>query len=197
MITIQMLQGSSNDPWHSSLLRVVEKINYLEGPKKADKSFRRVLHKRRLACFNFCKIKEKLINTATRVHRYAQTNEYHRYIWPAAAYITEPTRITPTSAALIGVIFTKCPDRIVCSEVRHISISNHSFVFACRKLSISGTSRGHDVITYRNFLKFNRENCRNDVASQSWHQIYCSTNPNDVWLQWERFFISIVDKHSP
>ena len=92
----QMLQGSSNDPWHSSLLRVVEKINYLEGPKKADKSFQRVLHKRRLACFNFCKIKEKLINTATRVHRYAQTNEYHRYIWPAAAYITEPTRITPT-----------------------------------------------------------------------------------------------------
>ena len=52
-ITIQMLQGSSNDPWHSSLLRVVEKINYLEGPKKADKSFQRILHKRRLACFNF------------------------------------------------------------------------------------------------------------------------------------------------
>ena len=34
--------------------------------------------------------------------------------------ITEPTRITPTSATLIGVIFTNFPDRIVCSGVRHI-----------------------------------------------------------------------------
>ena len=34
--------------------------------------------------------------------------------------ITEPTRITPTSPTLIGVIFTNFPDRIVCSGVRHI-----------------------------------------------------------------------------
>ena len=34
--------------------------------------------------------------------------------------ITEPTRITPTSATLIDVIFTNFPDRIVCSGVRHI-----------------------------------------------------------------------------
>ena len=94
--------------------------------------------------------------------------------------ITEPTRITPTSATLIGVIFTNCPDRVVCSGVRHISISDHSLVFAYRKLSINGTSRGHNVITYRNLRKFNRENFRNDVASQRWDQIYCSTNPNDM-----------------
>ena len=49
-----------------------------------------------------------------------------------------------------------------------------------RKLSINGTSRGHNVITYRNFRKFNKENFRNDVASQSWDQIYCSTNPNVI-----------------
>ena len=97
--------------------------------------------------------------------------------------ITEPTRITPTTATLIDVIFTNCPDRVVCSGVRHISISDHSLVFAYRKLSINRTSRGHNVIPYRNFRKFNRENFRNDVASQSWDQIYCSTNPNDMWLQ--------------
>ena len=71
--------------------------------------------------------------------------------------ITEPTRITPTSATLIGAIFTNCPDRVVCSGVRHISISDHSLVFAYRKLSINGTSRGHNVITYRNFRKFSRK----------------------------------------
>ena len=75
-----------------------------------------------------------------------------------------------------------------------INISDHSIVFAYRKLSINGTSRGHIAITYRNFPKFNREHFRNDVASQSWDQIYCS---NDMWLQWERFFLSIVDKLVP
>ena len=63
--------------------------------------------------------------------------------------ITEPT--------LIDVIFTNCPDRTVCSGVRRISISDHRIVFAYRKLSINGTSRGYNVITYRNFWKFNRE----------------------------------------
>ena len=65
--------------------------------------------------------------------------------------ITEPTRKTPTSATLIYVIFTNCPDKIVCSGVRHKSISDHSIVFPYRKLSINRTSRGHNVLTYRNF----------------------------------------------
>ena len=108
--------------------------------------------------------------------------------------ITEPKRITPTSATLTDVIFTNCPDRIVCSGVRRISISDHFIVFAYRKLFINGTSRGHYVITCRNFRQFKREDFRNDVASQSWYQIYCSTNPNDMWLQWKRLFLSIVDK---
>ena len=86
----------------------------------------------------------------------------------------------------------------MCSGVRHISISDHSIVFTYSNLSISGgTSRGQNVITYRNFRKFNRENFRNDVASQSWDQIYCSTNPNYMWLQWKRLLLSIVDKHAP
>ena len=110
--------------------------------------------------------------------------------------ITGSTRITPTSATLIDVIFTNCPDRIVCSGDRQISISDHSIVFAYRKLSINGTSRGHNVITYSYFRKLIRENFRNDVASQSWDQIYCSTNLNDMWLQWKRLFLPIVDKHA-
>ena len=82
----------------------------------------------------------------------------------------------------MDAIFTNCPDRIVCSGARRISISDHSIVFAYSKLSINRTSRGHNVITYRNFRKFNRENFRNDVVSQSWDQIYCSaTDPNDMW----------------
>ena len=86
----------------------------------------------------------------------------------------------------------------MCSGGRHISISDHSIVqFAYKELSINGISRGHNVITYRNFRKFNRQKFHNEVASQSWDQIFCSTNPNDMWLQWKRLFLSIVAKHAP
>lgn len=44
--------------------------------------------------------------------------------------INEPTRITETSQTLIDLIYTNCPDKIVCSGVRHIGISDHSIVFA-------------------------------------------------------------------
>ena len=57
--------------------------------------------------------------------------------------ITEPTRMTQTSATLIDLIYTNCPDTIVCSGVPHISISDHSIVFAYRKLSLNVFSRGH------------------------------------------------------
>ena len=42
--------------------------------------------------------------------------------------INEPTRITETSQTLIDLIYTNCPDKIVCSGVRHIGISDHSIV---------------------------------------------------------------------
>ena len=82
----------------------------------------------------------------------------------------------------------------MCSGVRHISIGDHSFVFAYRKLSINGTSSEHNVITYRNFRKFDRENFRNDVRSQSWNPTHYSTNPNEMWSQWKKLFLSIIDK---
>ena len=106
-------------------------------------------------------------------------------MWPSAAYnwTNENNSHLCNFNTLIDVIFTNCPDRIVCSGVRRISISDHSIVFAYSKLSINETSRGHNVITYRNVRKFNRENFRNDVASQSWDQIYFSTNPNDMWCR--------------
>ena len=74
---------------------------------------------------------------------------------------------TPTSSILIDVIYTNFPDKIVCSGVCHISISDHSLVFAYRKLSINGVTLGHNTLTYRKFSKFNRTNFRNDIASQN------------------------------
>ena len=42
--------------------------------------------------------------------------------------ISEPTRITETSSTMIDHIFTNTPDKIVCSGVSHVGISDHSLL---------------------------------------------------------------------
>ena len=39
--------------------------------------------------------------------------------------INEPTRITDKSTSLIDLIYTNSPERVVCSGVAHVCISDH------------------------------------------------------------------------
>ena len=66
--------------------------------------------------------------------------------------INEPTRVTDFSSTLIDHIFTNTTDKVVCSGVSHISISDHSLIYAYRKLSVSLPSRGHSTLTRLNFV---------------------------------------------
>ena len=58
----------------------------------------------------------------------------------------EPTRVTDTTSTLIDLIYTNYPDKVVCSGVCHVRISDHSLIFAYRKLSIGAVSKRHNVI---------------------------------------------------
>ena len=58
--------------------------------------------------------------------------------------INEPTRITEKSSTTIDLIFAKEPDKIVCSGFSHVGISDHSLIYALRKLSAGKHSRGHN-----------------------------------------------------
>ena len=111
--------------------------------------------------------------------------------------IAEPTRITPTSSTLIDLIYTNCSDKIACSGVCHVGISDHSMVYVYRKLSLNGMSNGHNSITYRNFRKFDCQNFRDDIQSQCWNNVYESSDPNEMWQQWKCTFLAIADKHAP
>ena len=82
--------------------------------------------------------------------------------------INEPTRVIDKTSTLIDLIYTNYPDKVVCSGVCHVSISDHSLVFACRKLSIGAVSKRHNTINYRTFKNFNPDHFRNDIASQNW-----------------------------
>ena len=110
--------------------------------------------------------------------------------------IKEPTRITDKSSTLIDLIFTNCPERVVCSGVGHISISDHSLVYVYRKLSID-FPKGHNSIIYRSFKKFNRSEFRNDICNHDWEFLNLTEDPNQLWSEWKTKFQLIVDKHAP
>ena len=55
----------------------------------------------------------------------------------------EPTRITDKSSALIDLIDTNCPERVVCSGVAHVSISDHSLVYVYLKIT-TDFPKGHN-----------------------------------------------------
>ena len=78
--------------------------------------------------------------------------------------INEPTCVTESSSTLIYLIYTNYTDRVSCSGVSHIGISDHSLVYVYRKRSSDLSSKGHSFISYRNFRNFNRDNFRNEIS---------------------------------
>ena len=92
--------------------------------------------------------------------------------------INEPTRVTDTTSTLVDLIYANYPDKVVCSGVCHVNISD---VNAYRKLSIAAISKRHNTINYRTFKNFNRDHFRNDIASQNWDVLDNFQDPNDMW----------------
>ena len=67
--------------------------------------------------------------------------------------ISEPTRVTGTSATLIDLFFTNKPENIIQSGVIHIGISDHSLIYAVRKFTIP---KSHERVKIAcNFKNFN------------------------------------------
>ena len=100
--------------------------------------------------------------------------------------INEPTRVTDTASTLIDLIYTNYPDKVVCSGVCHVSISDHRFIFVYRKLSIGAYSKRHNTINYKNSVtNFNRDHFRSEIASQNWDVLVNFPYPNDIWRVWK------------
>ena len=111
--------------------------------------------------------------------------------------INEPTRITPTTSTLIDLIFTNRPENVYWSGVSHIAISDHSLVYAYRKISIPTFSKGINLITYRQFKHFNSVNFYADILAQTWDSIKQLYDPNDMWKRWKELFLNVCEKHAP
>ena len=99
------------------------------------------------------------------------------YINGLPQLITEPTRITESSSSLVDVIFTNFINRVNCSGVLHVGISDHNLIYVYHKLSQEFALKGHSTKTYRNFCNFNRENFRRKISQQD---CYCTSDDPNV-----------------
>jgi len=111
--------------------------------------------------------------------------------------ISEPTRITPSSCSLLDLIFTNRPDCVCLSGVSHVCISDHSLVYAFRKISIPAVSKGIKLVNYRQFKHFESANFRADILSQPWDILKRFRDPNQMWLKWKALFLGVCDAHAP
>ena len=105
--------------------------------------------------------------------------------------INEPTRITPSTSTLIDLIFTNQPNNVNCSGVSHVAISDHSLIYAYRKISIPTASKGINLVSYRQFKHFNSANFRAEIFAQPWDDLKIFYDPNDMWKKWKDLFLTV------
>ena len=110
--------------------------------------------------------------------------------------IDEATRVTLATSSLIDHIVTNKPEKISDSGVIHTGISDHSLVFAIRKISV--IDKQENILEIRNMKNFNEEKFIGDLLKQPWEHIYFSAeNPNAMWEIWKKIFLNVLDKHAP
>ena len=109
--------------------------------------------------------------------------------------INEPTRVTETSASTIDLILSNTPENIVSSGVSHVGISDHSLIYAIRKL-VSPKSKSI-MREVRDFKHFSDRDFDNDLSQVPWEIITTFSDPNECWCVWKSFFTEILDAHAP
>ena len=118
-------------------------------------------------------------------------------IYQMSQLISEATRVTKQSATLIDHLATNKPEKISSSGVIHTGISDHSLIFAIRKINITIKEKER-TIEIRNMKKFNKELFLTDLANQPWEYLYFfGNNPDVTWEIWKELFLEVLNKHAP
>ncbi len=134
---------------------------------------------------------EKLSDTPTN-----KLNSLYE-LYQLSQLIDEPTRITMTTSSLIDHIITNTPEKISHSGVIHTGISDHSLVFAIRKIQII-QKKEKNTFEIRNMKNFDEKKFVDELLTQHWEYVYFLGNdPSATWEIWKELFLEALDKHAP
>jgi hypothetical protein len=117
-------------------------------------------------------------------------------LYQLSQLINEATRVTMTTTSLIDHMVTNTPEKHSDSGVIHTGISDHSLIFAIRKISV--IKKQENIVEMRNMKNFNEEKFVGELLKQHWEQVYFfAEDPNDMWEIWKKIFVEILDKLAP
>ena len=117
-------------------------------------------------------------------------------LYQLSQLIQEATRITMTSSTLIDHIVTNTPEKVSDSGVIHTGISDHSLIFAIRKISV--VRKAGKTVEIINLKKFDAQKFVDDLSQQHWENVYFfAETPNAKWEIWKKLFLEVLDKHAP
>mgnify|MGYP000170449695 CR=1 FL=1 len=110
----------------------------------------------------------------------------------------EPTRITKISSTLIDHHATNSTGKIARSGVIHIGISDHSLIYAIRKINPTKKT-GTNIRTnkFRNMKRFDQQQFIADLLGQPWEPIVLKKDTNSMWSFCKEVFLEILNKHAP
>ena len=109
--------------------------------------------------------------------------------------VTEPTRITCTSATLLDVILTNRPDHFRASGVFNPEISDHNLIYGVMKERVSQHQR--KVITFRSTKALDAEKLNEDLKAAPWNVMDTFDTLEDKYQYWKSLFNSVVEEHMP
>ena len=117
-------------------------------------------------------------------------------LYQLSQLIKEATRVTMTTSSLIDHIVTNTPEKISVSGVIHTGISDHSLVFAIRKISV--TKNRENIVEIRNMKNFDNQKFIEDLMQQHWENVYFfAEDPNTKWEIWKKLFLEVLNRHAP
>ena len=88
-------------------------------------------------------------------------------LYQLSQLIDEATRITMTTSSLIDHITTNTPEKISHSGVIHTGISDHSLVFAIRKIRVMQRNE-KNCVEIRNMKNFDEKKLIDELLNQHW-----------------------------
>ena len=111
--------------------------------------------------------------------------------------INNPTRVTELTQSLLDVCITSNPEHIIYSGVLHLGISDHSPIYAIRKINAKPITESQGYVEFTNFKKFKVSNFLNDLHGVPWEEIRNKSDVDGMWEICKTLFVDVLNKHAP
>ena len=132
-----------------------------------------------------CNMLEPTMSTTKRLQEILE-------LYQLTQIINNPTRITQSSQSLLDVAITSMPEKIIFSGAVHLGISDHSLIYAIRKINIRPNTEPQGFLEFRNFKNFNVSRFLDDLHSILWEEIRFKRNVDEMWELWKTFFCKSI-----